>query len=252
MNDAFGWPQTVLVLGGGSEIALATCELLAGKRAATFVLAGRPSAALDQAAERLRRRGATVEVEAFDADDVDEHEAFVEHVTKRLPDLDLVLLAFGILGDQDEAAADHNTAVRIARTNYLGAVSVAIPLAVRLRAQGHGVLAVLSSVAAERPRRANFVYGSSKAGLDAFATGLGDRLHGSGARVMVVRPGFVHTRMTEGMKAMPLSTTPEQVAEAIARGLRRGAETVWAPPALRVLMSVLRHLPRAVFRRLPM
>ena len=112
----------------------------------------------------------------------------------------------------------------------------------------HGTLVVLSSVAAERARKTNFVYGSSKAGLDAFAQGLGDALIGSGARVMVVRPGFVHTRMTEGMDPQPFSTTPEAVAASIVRGLERSDEVVWSPGILRYVFAVMRHLPRGIWR----
>jgi decaprenylphospho-beta-D-erythro-pentofuranosid-2-ulose 2-reductase len=118
-----------------------------------------------------------------------------------------------------------------------------------LKKQGHGSLVVLSSVAGERARKANFIYGSTKAGLDAFAQGLGDSLHGSGVHVMVVRPGFVETKMTAGMEKAPLSTTPDAVADAIVSGLRRGAEIVWVPAALRYVLSGLRHLPRPVFRK---
>jgi decaprenylphospho-beta-D-erythro-pentofuranosid-2-ulose 2-reductase len=136
-------------------------------------------------------------------------------------------------------------------TNYVGAVSVMVPVARHLREQGHGAMVLLSSVAGERARRSNFVYGSSKAGVDAFAQGLADSMVGSGANVLVVRPGFVRTKMTEGMKAAPLSTTPEAVADAIAEGIASGRTTIWVPPPLRYLMAVLRHLPRPVFRRLP-
>ncbi len=136
--------------------------------------------------------------------------------------------------------------------NYLGAVSVAVPVARRLRSQGHGTLVALSSVAGERARRSNFVYGSTKAGFDAFFQGLGDSLAASGVQVIVVRPGFVHTKMTRGLDPAPLSTTPEAVATAIVEGLARGSHTVWAPPALRWVMAVLRHVPRPLFRRLPL
>jgi len=129
--------------------------------------------------------------------------------------------------------------------------AVGVALAERLRRQGHGSLVALSTVAAERPRRSNFVYGSTKAGLDSFYTGLTEALRPSGVRVSVVRPGFVHTRMTEGMKAAPLSQTAEQVADVVVATIRSGREQAWAPSQLRWVMSVLRHLPRAVFRRLP-
>src|SRR5207248_4925238 len=142
-------------------------------------------------------------------------------------DIDLALLAFGVLGDQEEAEHDGRAAVDIAEVNYVGSVSVAVPIAQRMRTQGHGTIVALSSVAGERARRSNFVYGSSKAGMDAFAQGLGDRLHGSGVQVIVIRPGFVRTRMTAGLDDVPLSTDPDAVAEAIAGALRRNAHTVW-------------------------
>lgn len=251
MTDALGSPQSVLVLGGGSEIGLAVVRRLVARRARTVVLAGREPERLKPAADELLGLGATtVEVVAFDALEAAGHDRFVDEVFDRHGDLDLVLLAFGVLGDQEEAERDTGAALEVVRTNFLGAVSVALPVARRLRAQGHGTLVVLSSVAGERARRANFVYGSSKAGLDAFAQGLGDSLVGTGVRVMVVRPGFVHTKMTAGRPPAPLATTPEAVADVVVRGLETGAEVVWAPPVLRFVMSGMRHLPRSVFRRI--
>lgn len=141
--------------------------------------------------------------------------------------------------------------MRVAQTNYTGAVSATLVSASALQNQGHGSLVVLSSVAGERARRANFIYGSSKAGLDTFTQGLGDALHGTGVHVMIVRPGFVRSKMTAGLEETPLATTPEAVATAIEVGLRRRSETVWVPGALRLVMSALRHVPRAMFRRLP-
>jgi decaprenylphospho-beta-D-erythro-pentofuranosid-2-ulose 2-reductase len=250
MKDAFGTPQSLLVLGGTSQIALATARRLIARRTRTVRLAGRPSPALDRAASELSRLGADVSTVAFDALDPESHETVLGKVFAE-GDIDVVLLAFGVLGDQERDEQDPTAAVRVARTNYTGAVSAGLVTAHALRTQGHGSLVVLSSVAGERARRANFIYGSSKAGLDAFAQGLGDALRGSGVQVMVVRPGFVRTRMTEGRREAPLATTPEAVATAIELGLRRRSETVWVPGALRVVMSVVRHLPRGVFRRLP-
>ncbi|MER7489748.1 decaprenylphospho-beta-D-erythro-pentofuranosid-2-ulose 2-reductase [Streptomyces sp. NPDC126497] len=250
MKDAFGLPQTLLVLGGTSEIALATARRLIARRTRTVWLAGRPSSALEEAAGHLRGLGADTHTVAFDALDPASHEAVLGKVFAE-GDVDLVLLAFGTLGDQARDERDPESAARVAQTNYTGAVSSGLVCARALQAQGHGSLVVLSSVAGERARRANFVYGSSKAGLDAFAQGLGDALHGTGVHVMVVRPGFVRTRMTAGLPEAPLATTPEAVAAAVELGLRRRTETVWVPGALRVVMSVLRHLPRGVFRRLP-
>lgn len=251
MNDALGSPQSVLLLGGSSEIGLAITRRLVDRRAKTVVLAGRDPEALKPAADDLRTAGAsTVDVVAFDALATEGHDAFVDDVFSRYGDFDLVVLAFGVLGDQEEAERDTEAALTVLRTNFVGAASVALPVARSLKAQGHGTLLVLSSVAAERARRANFVYGSSKAGLDAFCQGLGDSLVGTGARVVVVRPGFVHTKMTAGRKPAPFSATPDAVAEVVVRGLEKGAETIWAPPPLRFVFTVMRHLPRPVWRRL--
>ncbi|MGW1779270.1 decaprenylphospho-beta-D-erythro-pentofuranosid-2-ulose 2-reductase [Streptomyces sp. NPDC002143] len=250
MSDAFGLPQSLLVLGGTSEIALATVRRLIARRARTVWLAGRPSAALETAAAELRVLGADVHTVPFDALDTASHEAVLGKVFAE-GDVDSVLLAFGVLGDQANDERDPAAAVRVAQTNYTGAVSAGLICGRALQTQGRGSLVVLSSVAGERARRSDFIYGSSKAGLDAFAQGLGDALHGTGVHVMVVRPGFVRTTTTAGRAEEPLSTTPAAVATAVELGLRRRSETVWVPGILRVAMAVLRHVPRAVFRRLP-
>ncbi|HXY93288.1 MAG TPA: decaprenylphospho-beta-D-erythro-pentofuranosid-2-ulose 2-reductase [Acidimicrobiia bacterium] len=252
MQDSLGAVQSVLVLGAGSDIARATLRALVGRRARTIVLAARDPSALAPLAAELRALGASrVETVAFDARATDTHAALIDDVFTRVGDVDLALLTFGVLGDQEEAERDADAAVDIGRVNYLGSVSVGVPLAQKMREQGHGAIVVLSSVAGERARRSNFVYGSSKAGMDAFFQGLGDSLVGTGVKVMIVRPGFVHTKMTEGMDAAPLSTTADAVADAIVRGLARGSETVWVPSSLRYVMSGLRHVPRPIFRKLP-
>lgn len=250
MRDAVGGVQSVLVLGGTSEIALATVRRMVSEGCRTVLLAGRdPDALLGPAAE-LREAGAvTVDTMAFDALDTASHAGVLDDAFGRHGDIDVVLLAFGVLGDQAAFDADSEAAVEAVRVNYVGAVSAGLLTARHLKAQGHGTLVVLSSVAGERVRKTNFVYGSSKAGLDGFAQGLGDSLVGTGAGVLVVRPGFVHTRMTTGMDPAPLSTTPEVVAECITDGLAKGAAVVWAPAPLRVVMSGLRHLPRPLWRK---
>src|SRR3981081_827121 len=241
VKDSRGSVQSVLVLGGGSEIALATVRELVARRATTVGLAARRPDALDGEVKELRelargRPNATIAAEPL-----------VAGVFARFGDFDVVLIAFGVLGEQSRAERDGAAAVEIARVNYLDPVGVAVPVANRLRAQGHGTIVVLSSVAGERARRSNFVYGSTKAGLDPFFQGLGDALVGTGASVMIGRPGFVHTEMTSGLAA-----APGAVAEATGRGLERGSEIVWVPPALRWVMTVLRHLPRPLFRKLPL
>lgn len=249
-KDALRLPRHLLILGGTSRIALATARRLIVRGARTVWLAGRPSPELDAAAEHLRRFGADTRTVAFDALDPGAHDSALGKVFAE-SDIDLVLLAFGVLGDQATDERDPVAAARVAATNYTGAVSAGLVCARALQEQGHGSLVVLSSVAGERARRPDFLYGSSKAGLDVFAQGLGDALHGTGAHVMVVRPGFVHGRGTTTREGWPLATTPEEVATAIELGLRRRSETVWVPGALRPVMWALRHLPRAVFRRLP-
>jgi decaprenylphospho-beta-D-erythro-pentofuranosid-2-ulose 2-reductase len=144
---------------------------------------------------------------------------------------------------------DVPAALEVLQVNVVGAGSLLIEAARRLR-DGGGALVVLSSVAAERPRRANALYGASKAALDALAQALGDDLRDDGVRVLVVRPGFVHTRMTEGLPPAPLSTSPERVARVLVDGLDSGAHTVWAPRPLRWLMLIVRTLPRPVLRRM--
>lgn len=249
-KDAFGPPQSLLILGGTSEIALATARRLIARGARTVWLAGRPSPALDRAAEHLRGLGADTRTVPFDALDSEAHESSLGKVFAEA-DIDMVLLAFGTLGDQATDERDPVAAARVVQTNYTGAVSAGLVCAGALQTQGHGSLVVLSSAAGERARRRDFIYGSSKAGLDAFAQGLGHALYGTGVHVMVVRPAFVRRLGTAGRVEGPLSTTPEGVATAIELGLRRRSEVVWVPGALRMVMSGLRHMPRAVFRRLP-
>jgi len=251
VRDALGSVQSVLVLGGASDIALATVRALVADRTRTVVLAARDPDALAGRVEELRAAGAeTVETVPFDADDLDAQEETIGGVFERHGDVDLVLVAFGVLGDQERSLEDPDFASGVLRTNFLAAAWAMLVAARRLRAQGQGALVVLSSVAGERARRSNFVYGASKAGLDAFAQGLGDELAGDGVHVMVVRPGMVRTKMTAGLDDVPFTTTPDAVAGEIVKGLRRGAHTVWAPPVLRLVMAGLRHLPRPVFRRL--
>jgi decaprenylphospho-beta-D-erythro-pentofuranosid-2-ulose 2-reductase len=250
LRDATGAVQSVLVLGGTSDIGVATARRLARERARRVILAARDPSRAEQPASELRALGAEVELVAFDALEFASHSAFVEDVFDRFGDIDLVLVAWGVLGDQEQLARDRDAAVHAVDVNYTGVVSVSIPLVERMRRQGHGTIVYLSSVAGERARASNFVYGSTKAGMDAFAQGLADSLEGSGVKVMVVRPGFVKTKMTEGLDPVPLSTDADAVAEAIAAGLRRDAHTVWSPAPLRLVMSALRHLPRPIFRRL--
>lgn len=250
MRNALGEPQTVVLFGGTSEIGRAIVAELLAPTTTTLVLACRRP---DEAEpDRFAREGLDVVVEHFDAADTDTHDDFVQQLAADHGDLDVAIVAFGVLGSQSEFDDDPAAAARAVHVNYTGAVSTCLALARRMRHQGHGHIAILSSVAGERPRAANFVYGSSKAGLDAFGQGLGDSLQGSGVQVTVIRPGFVHSRMTRGMRSAPFATTPRVVAELAVDGMRAGRHTVWAPGVLRYVFSALRHVPRPIFRRLPL
>jgi decaprenylphospho-beta-D-erythro-pentofuranosid-2-ulose 2-reductase len=251
VTDALDRPTSILVLGGTSDIALATVRALGSPALRRVVLAARPSPGRDEAVESLGRDGfpGVVAVD-FDAAATASHEGLLATAFAE-GDLDVVLVAFGVLGDQQDFEDDPDLAVAAAQVNYVGAMSVCLRSARHLTDQGHGTLVVLSSVAGERARRSNFVYGSTKAGLDSLASGLADALHGTGAHVLVVRPGFVRTGMTSHLEPAPLSVTADQVADAVVSGLHRGSTVVYVPAAMRVVMSGLRHLPRSVFRRLP-
>ncbi|WP_040492980.1 SDR family NAD(P)-dependent oxidoreductase [Ilumatobacter nonamiensis] len=246
MMNAFEQPQTILVLGGRSEIAHAIVTELASPALTTVVLAHRGG---DVVTIDGLPDGVTVHCVAFDAIDHHTHEEFVAKVVAEHGDLDVVVQAFGQLGG-DDVNTDPVAASELVEVNVVGAVSSGLAVAARLRAQGHGVLVVLSSVAGVRTRPSNFVYGATKAGQDAFATGLGHALVGSGARVMTVRPGFVRSAMTEGMDEAPFACDPSDVAEAVASGLRRRKSVVWAPGMLRGVFTVLRVLPGFLWRKL--
>jgi decaprenylphospho-beta-D-erythro-pentofuranosid-2-ulose 2-reductase len=185
----------------------------------------------------------------FDARDTARHRAVIDEAAAG-GDIDVAVVAFGVLGDEERAWQDHEAAVELAEVNYVAAVSVGVLLAERMRRQGYGAIVALSSVAGERVRRSNFVYGSTKAGMDGFYLGLGEAVASDGVRVLVVRPGFVRTKMTAGRASVPLAASADDVAEAIVDGVAKGRELVWVPGALRAVMSGVRHVPRPLFRRL--
>lgn len=251
MIDATGNPQRILLLGGTSDIALAVARRLASDRSGIeVVVAARPGQRRDAAVVELTSAGCLPSAVDLEATDPASRAAAVEEAFAG-GDVDLVLVAFGVLGDPERAWQDVAHATELAEINYTAPVAIGVDVGARLRAQGHGTIVALSSVAGERPRRSNFVYGSTKAGMDAFYTGLGEALREHGVRVVVVRPGFVRSKMTTGLDPAPLSQTPQQVAEIVVGAVRSGREQVWAPSPMRWVMSILRHVPRVIFRRLP-
>ena len=252
MENAFGQPQTIVVLGGTSDIGIAIARALCSPVTRTIVLACRNLDEGERLAATMRTSSIDVVVTPFDAKDTDSHEAVLNGLADKHGDLDVVVLAVGALGEGESTSGDAAEAVQLATVNFTGAISASIAATNVMRRQGHGELVVLSSVAGERVRRANAVYGATKAGLDGFAQGLGDTLEGTGVRVLVVRPGFVHSSMTTGLPAAPFATTPDKVAEVVVAGLRKRKRIVWAPGILRYVFMVLRHVPGPVWRRLPL
>jgi decaprenylphospho-beta-D-erythro-pentofuranosid-2-ulose 2-reductase len=252
MDNALGEPQTILLLGGTSDIGLAIVRELLSPSARTVVLACRNTEKGEQAAAGLRHSALTVDVVGFDGDDTGSHERVIADVAAAHGDIDVAIVAFALLGDGDVTSKDTVAAAEIAHTNFTGTVTATIAVANRMRGQGHGAIVLLSSVAGERVRKTNPVYGGTKAGIDGFAQGLGDALAADGVHMLVVRPGFVHSAMTAGLKAAPFATTPEGVAQATAKGLRGKRRIVWAPGILRYVFTVLRHAPGPVWRRLPL
>lgn len=242
--------RVVVIFGGRSEIGLELATRLA--RGNTVVLAARGADRLADACASVTAAGAAaVHVVEFDADDLASHGPFVASIVAEHGPIGVAVLAFGILGDQARAEIDPAHAAAVVHTDFTAQVSLLTVLAATMRSAARGAIVVFSSVAGARVRRANYVYGSAKAGLDGFARGLTDALAGSGVRLLLVRPGFVVGRMTEGMSPAPLSSTPQQVADAAARALTKGRNEIWVPRSLGALVVGLRLMPRSLWRRMP-
>jgi decaprenylphospho-beta-D-erythro-pentofuranosid-2-ulose 2-reductase len=249
VNNAVKQPQTVLVLGGTSDIGRAIVDALVSPALRQVILAVRdPQRAEHTTCADWSFGDAEISFVEFDAEHVADHATMIADVCDRFGDLDVVIQAFGQLGA--EGLNDPVAAAQLAQVNYVGAVSSGLAVAEQLRSQGHGTLVVLSSVAGVRTRASNFVYGSTKAGQDAFATGLGHALVGSGANVLTVRPGFVRSTMTAGMDEAPFAADPSDVGAAVAGAIRRGRSVVWVPGVLQVVFGLLRFAPGFVWRRL--
>ena len=253
MIDPFGRAQSVLLLGGTSEIALAVLDALPPDRLRLVTLAVRDTVAGKAVAEQVGERlpHAAVDVVALEAADVDGHGRLVDGVFDT-DDVDVTVLAVGALGDQALALDRPEHAVEVAGATYVGPLSLLLHVTRRLQRQGHGTLVVLSSVASQQARPANFVYGSAKAGLDHAARGAMDLLAGSGATLLLVRPGHVRTRMTAHLAAPPLSVGPEAVGRAVARALTGPSRVLYVPAVARLVAALLRGAPRRVLRSLPL
>ncbi|MBO0855634.1 MAG: decaprenylphospho-beta-D-erythro-pentofuranosid-2-ulose 2-reductase [Nocardia sp.] len=252
MINAVGNPQSILLLGGTSEIGLAIVQEYLRKSPARVVLAALPNDPLrEQSVAQLEAAGAPkVEVIDFDALDTESHPAVIDQAWAG-GDIDVAIVAFALDGDAEELWQDQRTAVRVAGVNYTAGVSVGVLAGQKFKAQGYGRVIVMSSVAGERVKRANFMYGSTKAGLDGFYLGLGEALSPHGVQVTVVRPGMVRTQFSAHVKEAPLTVNKEDVAAIAVAASDKGKEIVWAPGTFRWVMTILRHIPRPIFRKLP-
>jgi decaprenylphospho-beta-D-ribofuranose 2-oxidase len=246
-------PRHVLLLGGSSEIGTAIVRRMAAAGPLRVTLLGRSQERLRQAADELGAAG-QIEVECAPLDALDgaRVEPALDEAFARSGGFDVVVLAVGVLGAQEGLDADAALAREVLEVGGVGAGMLMLGALRRLRAQERGTLIALSSVAAERPRAGNAVYGAAKSAFDALAQGLSDSLAASRVEVIVVRPGFVHTKMTAGLEPAPFATSAQAVAEAAVAAIGSGSRTIWVPPLLRYVFAALRHLPRPIYRRLPL
>lgn len=252
MLNAVGQAQHILLLGGTSEIGLSiVAEFLTRGPARVTLAARKDSPRVSAAIDEIKAAGAReVEVVDFDATDFDSHPEVIDAAFAK-GDVDVAVVAFGTLGDQEKLWQDHAEAVASAQINYTGPVSVGVLLGQRFKAQGHGTIVALSSVAGVRVRRSNFVYGASKAGVDGFYTQLGEALRDSGAKVLVVRPGQVRTKMSASAKAAPLTVDREDVAKATVKAVIDGKDIIFVHPAFQLVTTAFNFIPRQIFRKLP-
>jgi decaprenylphospho-beta-D-erythro-pentofuranosid-2-ulose 2-reductase len=253
MDNAFGQPQNVVVLGGSSDIARAITKKLCAARAHTVVLAGRSQELLDVAAAEAQEYGATkTDTVLFDAEDPTNAKRTVSEAFEKVGDqVDLVVVAIGLLGDQLEMEDDTEAVTSMVMVNFAWPVVALAEVRRRLVAQGSGRILVISSVASVRVRRSMYLYSGTKAGLDRLCDGLADSLEGTGVSLHLVRPGVVRSRMTQGqLERVPFTTGVNEVAENVMRGLAKGDRVIWSPPVLRYVFAVLRHLPAPLWRKI--
>lgn len=251
MLNAVGKPQTILVLGGTSDIASAVVQEFLHKGPIHIILGIRPGEDSSEVSTALNAAGASkIDILDFDATAFDTHEEVINKAFD-IADIDVAIIAFAVQGDNEQAWQDQKKAVQLAQINYTGSVSVGVLLGQKMKAQGHGSIVIFSSAAGVRVRRSNFVYGSSKAGVDGFFLQLGEALRGTGVHVLVVRPGQVRTKLTAGMKEAPLTMNREDVAKIVVNGVINRKDLVWAPPAFALVMAVITHIPRKLMRYMP-
>lgn len=250
MPEAKAGPRRVLALGATSAIAEATLRLLAEQKAA-FYLVGRNPQKLAAVRDDLLTRGASAAtVYAVDLDDTSAHPALLAEAAAALGGIDVALIAHGVLGDQAAAEKDYTAAEAVLRTNFLSAVSLVTWLANYFEAEQRGTIAVISSVAGDRGRKSNYVYGASKGGLNVFLDGVRNRIDRAGVQVLTIKPGFVATPMTAHLKPSPLFAQPAVVARHIVRAIDRRRDVAYVPPFWGAIMLVVRNIPRRIFKKM--
>ncbi len=243
-------PRKILVLGATSGIAEATCRIWATQGASLFLVA-RNAEKLAAVAADLRTRGATyVDTAVADLDDTDKHPELLAHAINSLTGMDIAYLAHGILGDQSEAERDFNTAAQILYTNLMAPVSLLTWLANFCVQRHAGVLAVISSVAGDRGRKSNYLYGSSKAGLSAFLGGLRNRVDREGVTVLTIKPGPIRTAMTAAMPKSEKFADVDSVAESIVSAIDKRKDVLYVPFQWQPIMFVIRNIPERIFKKL--
>ena len=244
--------ETVLVVGATSAIAEAAARIYASRGAALHLLA-RDEERLDAIAADLTVRGAQyVAAERFEADALDDHEKQLDAAFVSLGRVDVAIVAFGTLPDQSRCEHDVAEALRHVHTNAVATTSVVLHLANRFERQGRGTLAVITSVAGDRGRRSNYLYGASKKMVSTLLDGVRFRLGSVGVDVVDVRPGFVDTPMTAAFDKGVLWAEPDTVASQLVKAIDDGRDTVYTPAFWRAIMLVVRSLPKAVLKRLPL
>lgn len=239
-----------VIFGATSAIAVEVARLFAGQQH-ELVLVARHAEKLQAVADDLTARGAArVETIVSDLSGWEKHEALLQEVAERVPDYHQVLIAHGVLSDQAACERSVSETMKQLDINFLSVVSLVTHIANRFESQKRGVIAVISSVAGDRGRKSNYVYGTAKAGVSAFLQGVRNRLHGSGVRVVTIKPGFVATPMTAHLTQGPLFASPDKVAKDIERSITSRGDVVYTPWFWRFIMVIIRLIPEPIFKRL--
>lgn len=239
-------------MGATSAIAIATCRQLAARKASFYLVARSESKLQTVAGDLLTRGASAVAVKLMDLDDTAHHPQMLESAAAALGQIDLALIAHGVLGDQEQAQADYSFTEPILRTNLLSPISLCTWLGNYFAAQRRGVLAVISSVAGDRGRKSNYIYGTSKGALNIFLDGLRNRIDRCGVQVLTIRPGFVATPMTAHLRRNALFAEPSTIARGIVRAIERRKDVVYLPAVWAAIMLVIRSIPQALFKKLNM